>query len=116
MGLLHPSPIALEEAERIIGDKLRWILESSEPLAVIVFGSAAREEMTERSDVDIAVIFADEESLVAGRKALYAVPPIGPWPTDLLFYSKDAFERRREAGGVCELIGKEGRLVYGGLE
>jgi hypothetical protein len=52
MGLLVPAPIAKDEAERIVHDKLRWILGSSDPLAVIVFGSAARDEMTERSAFD----------------------------------------------------------------
>jgi hypothetical protein len=116
MGLLAPAPIARNLSDRIVQERLRWILQSSQPLAVIVFGSAARGKMTGRSDVDMAVIFPDEESLKVGRRSIYARPPSNPWPTDLLFYTKDAFRRRRETGGVCELIWAEGRVIHGGLE
>ena len=115
MGLLVPAPIAKDEAERIVQDKLRWILGSSDPMAVIVFGSAARDEMTERSDIDLALIYPDEASLKAGRRAIHGQNPAGSWPADLLFYTKDVFLRKRESGGVCELIGKEGRVIHGGL-
>ena len=115
MGLLVPAPIAEDEAERIVQDKLLWILGSSDPLAVIVFGSAARGEMTERSDIDLALIYPDEASLKAGRSAIYRQPPAGSWPADLLFYTKDVFLGKRESGGVCDLIGREGRVIHGGL-
>ena len=115
MGLLIPAPIAKDETERIIRQKLRWILESGSPLAVIVFGSAARGEMTERSDIDIALIFPDEETLKSCRKDIYRRPPVDSWPTDLLFFTITAFLRKRESGGVCELIGREGKVIYGGL-
>jgi hypothetical protein len=116
MSLLISRPLAKEAMDTIIQDKLRWILQSADPLAVVVFGSAARGEMTERSDVDIALVFPDEESLKAGRTSIFGRPPIDPWPTDLLFYTKDAFYAKRESGGVCELIGEEGILVHGRLE
>ena len=101
MGLLISKPLAREAMDSIIRDKLRWVLQSSDPLAVIVFGSAARGEMTERSDLDIALIYPDEASLKAGRASIYARPPIGGWPVDLLFYTQEDFDSRRARGGSC---------------
>jgi hypothetical protein len=83
MSLFISRPLAKEAVDSIIQDKLRWILQSVDPLAVVVFGSAARGEMTERSDVDIALVFPDEESLKAGRTSIFGRPPIDMWPTDL---------------------------------
>lgn len=115
MGLLIPTPLSKEEIGLIVQDKLRWILQSVEPRAVILFGTAAREQMTDRSDVDIAVIFADEASLKSGRASIYAQPMIDSWPTDLLFFTEAQFEARRRSGGVCELIWREGKAIYGRL-
>ena len=116
MGLLIPRPLDRLEIDRIVGDKLRWILQSASPRALILFGSAARGEMTERSDLDIAAIFPDEDSLNAGRASIYSQPPIGEWPTDLLFYTQAEFEAKRRTGGVCELIWKEGKVIHGRLK
>ncbi len=116
MGLLVPRPLDRPAIDTIVGDKLRWILQSASPRALILFGSAARGEMTERSDLDIAAIFPDEDSLKAGRASIYSRPPIDGWPTDLLFYTQAEFEARRRSGGVCELIWKEGKIIFGRLE
>lgn len=71
MGLLAPARLSAEETERIIADKLRLILEASSPSAIILFGSAARGEMTEASDLDLALVYADEASLRNGRAAIH---------------------------------------------
>jgi predicted nucleotidyltransferase len=115
MGLLRPKPIPDEQAEAIVRAKVAWILKSSSPLAVIVFGSAARGELTEGSDIDIALVFPDEATLKERRAAIYREAPPDAWPADLLFYTEAAFRTKRASGGVCELIAKEGKVVYGGL-
>ena len=121
MGLLVPAPIAKDEAERIVQDKLRWILGSSDPMAVIVFGSAARDEMTERSDIDLALIYPDEASLKAGRRAIHGQNPAGSWPADLLFYAP--FDKTASAAvalslacNILLLLAKSAAFFWSGSE
>lgn len=116
MGLLVPTPVSPEAVEGILAGKLRWILAASDPLAVIVFGSAARGEMTEVSDIDLALVYPDAASLKAGRAAIFSRPPPDSWPVDLLFHTKESFLARRAAAGIGELIAAEGRLLHGRIE
>jgi len=121
MGLLQPAHLTESETETILREKLRWILtapgaETCEPRAVIVFGSAARGEMTESSDVDIALVYPDAKSLKAGRAAIYRRPPPDSWPMDLLFATEESFRAGQEKGGLFELVMSEGRVVHGSLE
>ncbi|MFW6368862.1 MAG: nucleotidyltransferase family protein, partial [Spirochaetota bacterium] len=60
MGLFLPAPVSAEDADHIVGLKLRWILSACTPLEVWLFGSAATGEMTEASDIDLALLFGDE--------------------------------------------------------
>lgn len=113
MGLLAPTRLSAEEAEEIIQGKLRWILEACDPSAVIVFGSAARGEMTEASDIDMVLVFPDEEAVKKARSAIYGRPPAEAWPADILLATEAGFKRRREAGGLYELVAREGRLIAG---
>lgn len=88
------------------------------PAAVIVFGSAARGgEMTENSDIDLAVILPDSKSLVTAKAAWYSSPPKGIdlWPCDILWYTEVEFLNRVQKGGVAEIISTEGIIAHGRL-
>ena len=115
MGLLTPRKLTGEETEGLIQKNLQWLLSVTSPSAVIVFGSAARRQMTEASDIDIALIYPDEQSLVEARKHIYGSMDRDSvfWPRDLLFYTEPGFVERRRRGGVCELISSEGRVFFG---
>ena len=71
--------------------------------------------MTVASDLDLAILFEDEELLSSGRNALYSsiTEKTANWPRDLLFYTLEGFRSRLKIGGVVELIMSEGRLLYG---
>ncbi len=70
--------------------------------------------MHELSDIDIALIFPDRQSLVKARTALYTLPPLqDSWPCDLVFYTSKEFLDKLERGGLCEIIREEGQLLYG---
>ncbi len=114
MGLLAPKLLTSSETEKLILEKTQWILSLCEPQSLVLFGSAARGEMTEASDLDLALIFPNQIILETARKNLYISPPTGQlWPMDLLFYTLEEFKQRVNQGGVCELIRKEGRLLSG---
>ena len=87
-------------------------VQASRPERIYVFGSAARGEMNEASDVDLAVVFQTEAEDKAARKAILCRPRDDEWPQDILFFTADEFDRKALVGGVCMIIAQEGRLLY----
>lgn len=112
MGIFRPTALTSQEVQRIIETKISWIREVSDPLQIWVFGSAAREQMTDASDVDIALIFADEDELQKARKRIHPRPRPDAWPQDLAFFTLQDFESRRTVGGLPKSIVEDGRIVY----
>ena len=73
------QPLSMAEQNEVLENKLRWLLDACEgeaslPLRILVFGSAARGELREDSDVDIALVFADEQTMGKARKAVARSP------------------------------------------
>lgn len=101
-----------EQTSEIVAAKLKWILSGCTPDKVILFGSAARGEMTDQSDVDLAVIFRKPEDVKRQKKALFETAGRDFWPQDLLFLSDREFAERAQAGGVCEIIATEGKVLF----
>ena len=77
---------------------------------VYIFGSAARKEMTDFSDVDVIVTVRNEEQLRLARKALAGVTLEVQWPLDLLVYTDADFDAKSKIGGVCFDALNEGEL------
>jgi predicted nucleotidyltransferase/HEPN domain-containing protein len=59
------------------------IIDRCGPQRIILFGSAARGEMTDASDIDLVVVTTDHQSLKAARKAFYENPRHFNWPVDI---------------------------------
>ncbi len=112
MGIFRPAPLPDTVVSEIVDTKLRWILETCEPEEVWLFGSAAVNAMTVASDIDLALVFADEHRLTSCRKRLYARPRPDTWPQDLAFFVRDDFHRRAGIGGLPMLIVQDGRRVF----
>ncbi|MEI6386847.1 MAG: nucleotidyltransferase domain-containing protein [Spirochaetota bacterium] len=102
-----PVRLSKEETDCLIEARLQWLSDASQPSAVVLFGSAARGEMTKASDLDLALVYPDDQALRLGRKAIYCRPPCDSWPTDFLFSTQKAFRARVAAGGLYELIARE---------
>ena len=114
MGLLISEALEYDYQQYLIGRQAERILSCCDPSALILFGSAARNQMTDASDIDIALLFPDTESLIQAKRRLYALPPCpDPWPCDMVCYTIVEFQERVQRGGLCELIREEGRLLYG---
>ena len=112
MSRFSPKKIADVEAASIVESKLKWILEGCSPTRVILFGSAARGELTDYSDVDFAVLFDSLPALIEGRKTLFSRPRLDDWPQDILCFEEADFLRRVQTGGVCEIITEEGQVLF----
>ena len=80
---------------------------------IVLFGSLARNEMTEASDIDIAVMLevADQIKLLKvkiqelKRKTLQ-------WPCDLLICELAWYESRKDFGGLCVAIQTDGKILF----
>jgi predicted nucleotidyltransferase len=112
MSRFLPKPVSAEVCQNVLARKKNWILTLCSPARVIVFGSAARNELTDHSDIDLALLFENSEDLNAAREVVFYRDPDDEWAQDLLLYLESDFERRKHLGGVCQLIFEEGICIY----
>jgi predicted nucleotidyltransferase len=88
---------------------------AASPARVILFGSAARGELTRDSDLDFLVIEREVENRVAEAVRLRdAIGRIG-WPVDVIVMDEDLAARRAKVRGtMVHHALREGRVVAGG--
>jgi predicted nucleotidyltransferase len=101
------------QLKRDIDQMVRRIVMRFNPEQIILFGSAAREEATPHSDVDLLIVMP-----VRGSKREKAVE-IGVAvndirvPKDIVVTTPEAFEWRKEIAGTIERpAALEGKLLY----
>lgn len=85
---------------------------ASRPATVIVFGSYARGDATERSDLDLVVL--EPELLDRAAEYLRLKAAVGRMGVgvDLLLYSRPDFERRSQVPGTLPYwAAKEGKVL-----
>ena len=103
--MLNPTQL-VQAAQRVA-------LAATSPTTVIVFGSYARGDASEASDLDLLVIepeLADKASEYLRLKA--AVGRIGVG-VDLLLFSRSEFERRSQVPGTLPYWAKmEGKVLH----
>ncbi len=107
-----PAPIWAPTPEKMQAAVERLVA-AAHPTRIILFGSRARGDADDRSDVDLLVIkphVADRyEELVALDRALTGIL----MPVDILLVSEAEFEERAEQPGTVERAArKEGRVLY----
>ncbi|MBI1862271.1 MAG: nucleotidyltransferase domain-containing protein [Deltaproteobacteria bacterium] len=78
----------------------------------ILFGSAARGEMSEASDLDVVLIFDSVSHAKEGARLAQwqRVKPL--WPTDFLSTDRATYETRSHLGGVFFCAREEGRDIF----
>lgn len=100
-------------SETIFSEATRRIVEQFHPVKVILFGSHARGEADERSDIDLIVLcesFTDRYELEA---RMYAAMRGIPYPVDLIVFTPEEFEvERTMVGTVACPAAREGKVVY----
>ena len=102
-----------EEQQQLIQAKLAWILRACQPNRVILFGSAARLEMTDASDIDLILIFPDDHDVRTTKNIVYKARPKDDWPQDLLFYTEQEFDSSlAKGGGAAYVAAAEGVILF----
>ena len=93
------------------------IVNEVSPAQIILFGSQARGEATDHSDVDLLIVvedpFQDGRERMELMTHLWTVLSDVPGPKDLLVYSRDEVEKWRQTSNhlIARAL-REGRVIY----
>ncbi len=101
-----------QDQERLVQQSLAEILEVCRPRKVILFGSAARCEMTEASDLDYVLIVKYRDEVKPTQKLVNRVAAKIDWPMDCLVLDEDQFSKKSQEGGICFVAKTEGKVLY----
>lgn len=89
-------------------------LTAYQPELVYLFGSAARDEADELSDLDVVVIKRTSAPFFDRLHEVAGLLPMSLGAVDLLVYTPEEFAAmQREGNAFTEMIVEEGRLIYG---
>lgn len=100
------------EIERELADLVPRIVEELHPQKIILFGSAARGEAGEMSDIDLCVI-ADTDLRFFDRMSAVQKLWQGNRELQVFVYTPDEWRRMREEGrDFIRTIVEEGRVLY----
>ena len=104
--------VAMRPDEDLLREIVRRIVEVAGPEKIILFGSAARGDMTERSDIDVLVIVRDVHRRKLAGEICVSLIGVGQ-PVDVVVITPEDIETY---GGSPALIVepalREGRVVY----
>ena len=96
------------ELEKIVST----ILERSAPKAVVLFGSAINDSLTSASDIDLMVLFENDEEAEMARHQILSRGPLSAWPVDILFLGRATYRSKRLLGGVYHVIQTQGKVLF----
>ncbi len=98
-----------ERAEKIV-DR---IINGYNPLKIIIFGSYARGEATEFSDLDLLIVKDTTESFYKRPALIRSLFDKQPGPMDILVFTPDEFdEQKSEINNIVNIAVKSGIVVY----
>ena len=85
-----------------------------EPERIYLFGSAARGEYDELSDLDVVVIKDTTTPFLERLREVHRLLPASIGAIDVFVYTPEEFAvMQREGSAFAEMILEEGRLIYG---
>jgi predicted nucleotidyltransferase len=100
--------------DKIVEDTIGRILSVVSPKQVFLFGSAARGDIHENSDIDLLVVVPNGTHRRRTAQSIYRNMVGLNFGADIVVATEDDIEKYRDAEGLIirEAL-KEGRLVYG---
>ena len=103
----------MQPNSRIIDILVKEIVEAVNPLKIILFGSAARGEMKQDSDIDLLVVMPEGVHRRGTAQLLYRkISGLGV-PFDILVATPEDLEKHRNnIGLIYRVVLQEGREIY----
>ncbi|HXO22539.1 MAG TPA: nucleotidyltransferase domain-containing protein [Thermoanaerobaculia bacterium] len=101
------------EAETLLQQVTRQIVERFNPERIVLFGSRARGEAKSESDLDLFVEMATDRRPPERAVEIASIFGLRSWPLDVVVYTPAEVERLRNVRGtLLSVIEAEGRLLY----
>jgi predicted nucleotidyltransferase len=101
------------EAETLLQQVTRQIVERFNPERIVLFGSRARGEAKSDSDLDLFVEMETARRPPKRAVEIASIFGLRPWPLDVVVYTPAEVERLRNVRGtLLSIIEAEGRLLY----
>ena len=105
----------MEDRDREINDLVNRIVEAVSPLKVILFGSAARDDMTAHSDYDFLVVMPDGVHKRQTAQYLYKQLAETGSSVDILVTGVSDLEKHKtNIGLIYKTAVEEGKTLYAG--
>jgi len=100
-------------SQTLVSEIVKRILDVAEPQRIILFGSAATEQMTKDSDIDLLVLeSAPGDTRKESVRIRQAVRGLG-YSFDIIVMSTERFEESKNVvGGVAYPANKYGEVIY----
>src|SRR5947209_17258575 len=101
------------DIETIVGEATRRVVEAANPEKIILFGSYARGDITEDSDLDLLAIPPNVEDRITETICLKKILTSLRCPADVMMCSSgDVAERGNLPGGALRWTLEEGKILY----
>jgi predicted nucleotidyltransferase len=104
--------LSQQETDHRAKQLLDAVLAVCRPVSVILFGSAARYELTPSSDLDVVVVFSSKPDLKSAQKQLYAQSGTLPFAVDFLLVDSETYDKKSLVGGALFDARAEGRVLW----
>jgi len=99
--------------QKQLEELVRQIVQLVHPLRIILFGSAARDEMTRDSDLDILIVMPDGTHRRHTAQSLYSSIRGITIPYDIIVATPGDLEKHRQNPGlIYRTILEEGQTLY----
>ena len=100
--------------DKIVQDTIARILSVVSPKQVLLFGSAARGDLHENSDIDLLVVVPKGTHRRKTAQSIYRNMVGLDFGADIVVVTEEDVEKYRDAEGwIIREASAEGRLVYG---
>ncbi len=109
---IRKNYLSQEETNARVQQVLRLVLECCQPMQVVLFGSAARGELTASSDIDIVVVVEDSSLIKPFQKQLCASSGGLLFPVDILVADNQTYQKKSQIGGVYFDAAHEGVILF----
>jgi uncharacterized protein len=104
--------LALETQKEIISNLIPLLQTCTEAEKIYLFGSFARNEATNWSDIDLLFIVNNSSDGQIVQRKFNKARRGFPIAFDILCVEQSRFEKMSLIGGVCAVVAKEGRVLF----